>query len=242
MTRRVAVGLVGVALLMVSAVGAMAQTPAGPPGSGHWEGSITVQGKDLRLEVDLVQRAGDTWEGAAGFPDMNAKEIPLSGIAVQGSAVTFGVKGVPGDPLFKGTLSKDSRTLSGDFTQGPVSGTFTLAWKGEGKVAAPAKNAALTKDFEGAWEGSLEVNATTLRLSVTLANKDGGATGTLVSIDQGNATIPLSVITQTDAHLTFTVPGVGGSYVGDLKDGQIVGTWTQGPGSLPLTLKRSAAK
>jgi len=38
------------------------------------------------------------------------------------------------------------------------------------------------------------------------------------------------------------VPGVGGSYEGDVKDGQIVGTWTQGPGSLPLTFKRAAAK
>ncbi len=240
MTRRAAVGLLGVSLLLFSNVGASAQAPAGPAGSGHWEGTMNVQGKDLRLEVDLVARTADQWEGAAAFPDMNAREIGLTGITVKDSAVTFGVKGAPGDPMFKGTLSKDARTLSGDFTQGPVAGTFTLAWKGEGKVAAAVKNAALTTDFEGTWEGSLDVGGTVLRLSLTLANKDGGATGTMVSLNQGNATIPLSVITQTDAHLTFTVPGVGGSYTGDLKEGQIAGTWTQGPGSLPLTLKRAA--
>ena len=84
------------------------------------------------------------------------------------------------------------------------------------------------------------MNGKTLRLNLKLINQDGAATGMLISVDQGGAEIPLSSIVQTDAHLAFTVPGVGGSYEGDLKDGQIVGNWTQGPGSLPLTLKRAA--
>ncbi len=87
------------------------------------------------------------------------------------------------------------------------------------------------------WEGALDVNGITLRLTLKLANVDGGATGTLISLDQGDAEIPLRVIEQTNAHLKFTVPAVGGSYEGDLKDGQLVGTWTQGPGTLPLELQ-----
>jgi hypothetical protein len=225
--------------LAVGGRSASAQSTPGPAGSGHWEGAISVQGKELRVDVDLVARAADKWEGAAAFPEMNAKGLVLSAIAVQGQAVSFGIKGVPGDPTFKGTLSKDSKTLSGDFIQGPVSGTFTLAWKGEATLEAPPKNAPLGKGFEGVWEGALEVNGATLRLSLKLSNQDGGATGTLISIDQGGAEIPLNSIVQTDAHLTFTVPGVGGAYEGDLKDGQITGTWTQGPGSLPLNLKRA---
>jgi hypothetical protein len=237
MTTRVAAGLIGLALLVSPAVRLAAlQAPAGPAGSGHWEGSMSVQGKELRLEIDLVAKGG-AWVGSAGFPDMNAKEIPLSAISVKDSAVVFAISGAPGDPTFKGTLSKDAKTLSGDFTQGPVAGTFTLAWKGEGRVAEAPKNAAVSKDFEGTWEGALDAGGTTLRLIVTLTNKDGAATGTLVSVDQGNATIPLSAITQKGANLTFTVPAVGGSFAGDLKDGQIVGTWTQGV-ALPLTLKR----
>ena len=46
------------------------------------------------------------------------------------------------------------------------------------------------------------------------------------------------MIETTGAHVKFTVPAVGGTYEGDLKDGQIVGNWTQGPGTLPLTFKR----
>jgi hypothetical protein len=218
------------------AQGASAQST--PAGSGHWEGAITVQGKDLRLAIDLVARTADKWEGAAAFPDMNATGLPLTAIAVKGEAVTFVVKGVPGDPTFKGTLSKDSKTLAGDFVQGPVAGTFTLAWKGEAKLVAPPKNAAVGTNLEGTWEGALEVNGVTLRLTLKLANVDGAATGVLISLDQGNAEIPLSVIEQTNAHLKFTVPAVGGSYDGDLKDGQLAGTWTQGPGALPLSFKK----
>ena len=191
----------------------MAQSTPGPP-VRTLGGRDCVQGKDLRLHIDLVARSADKWEGAAAFPEMNAKGLVLSAIAVQGQAVTFGIKGVPGDPTFKGTLSKDSKTLSGDFTQGPVAGTFTLAWKGDPKFEAPPKNAPLTKDFEGAWEGALDVNGVTLRLSLKLANQDGGATGTLISIDQGGPEIPLSSIVQTDAHLKFTVPQIGGALRG----------------------------
>jgi hypothetical protein len=239
MMKRIAIGLALITVLGTSGRAASAQTPTGPAGTGHWEGTISVQGKDLRLEVDLVAK-GAKWEGAAGFPDMNAKGLPLAPITVQGETVTFVVKGAPGDPTFKGTLSKDSKTLAGDFTQGPVTGTFTLAWKGEGKLEPPVKNAALGKEFEGAWEGTLDVGGNTLRLTLTLANQAGGATGTMVSLDQGAAEIPLRVIETTGAHLKFTVPAVGGTYEGDLKDGQLVGNWSQGPGTLPLSFKRSA--
>jgi hypothetical protein len=240
MTKLVAVGLTLAALLLSNGRSASAQSTPGPAGTGHWEGALSVQGKELRLEVELVARSADKWEGSAAFPDMNAKGLMLSAIAVQGQAVTFAIKGVPGDPTFKGTLSKDSKTLSGDFIQGPVAGTFTLAWKGEAKFEAPPKNAPLTKDFEGTWEGTVEVNGNKLRLGLKLANQDGAATGTLIAIDQGGVEIALSEIVQTDAHLKFTVPVIGGTYEGDLKDDQITGTWSQGGGSTPLNLKRAA--
>ena len=235
-----AAAVLALAAGLVSAVQATAaQSAAGPAGTGHWEGAVNVQGKDLRIEVDLVAK-GDAWEGAAGFPEMNSKGLVLSGIAVKGEAITFGIKGAPGNPTFKGTLGKDAKTMAGDFTQGPVAGTFTLAWKGEAKLEAPPKNAAVSKDFEGTWEGVLDVGGQTLRLNLKLINQADGATGILASIDQGGAEIPLSSIVQTNAHLKFTVPAIGGAYEGDLKDGQIVGNWTQGPGSFPLTLKRAA--
>jgi hypothetical protein len=44
--------------------------------------------------------------------------FPLSPISVEGETVTFSMKGVPGDPLFKGKISKEPRSIAGEFSQG----------------------------------------------------------------------------------------------------------------------------
>jgi hypothetical protein len=238
MRKRVAVGLAWIAVVALSGGMASGQSTSGP--AGHWEGTISVQSKELKVSIDLVSRTPDRWEGAAAFPEMNATELVLAPITVQGESVTFTVKGAPGDPTFTGTLSKDGKTLAGDFTQGPAAGTFMLTLKGEAKLEPAPKNAAVGKDVEGTWEGALDVGGKTLRLTLKLANEAGGSTGMLISVDQGGTEIPLKVIEQVGTQLKFTVPAVGGSYQGDLKEGQLVGSWTQGPGTLPLTFKRPA--
>ena len=93
---------------------------------------------------------------------------------------------------------------------------------------------------KSSWEGALNADGTTLRLVLKLVNQgDSGATGTLISVDQGNAEIPLGAVSQTGSKLKVLVPAVMGTYEGELKDGQLTGTWTQGPRSLPLTLTRA---
>ena len=226
--------------LVFQGAAAAPQAPAGA--AGHWEGAIQTPGGELPIEVDLVDRSGGKWEGSINIPSQNLKGFPLSGLTVQGNAVSFAMKGVPGDPQFKGTLSKDGKTLAGDFSQGGGNTTFSLAWKGEAKVVTPAKSTAITKDFEGSWEGTVTVTTTPLRLILKLATQDGVATGTLISVDQGGAEIPITTVTQKGSHLNLVISLVSGNYDGDLKDGQIVGTWTQGPMKSPLTFKRAAAK
>jgi hypothetical protein len=224
-------------LLAASASVAAAQSTTGP--AGHWEGAIEVPGQSLEIQVDLASKEG-AWMGTIAIPAQNLRGFPLSDITVAGTSVGFAMKGVPGGPAFAGTLSADGKAIAGDFTQGGGTLRFNLAWKGEAKFEEPPKSTEITKDFEGTWEGALEVQGSVLRLVATLTNHPGGATGMLVSVDQGGAEIPLSSITQTMLHLAFTVSLVNASYAGDLKDGQIVGIWTQGPGSLPLVFKRPA--
>jgi hypothetical protein len=232
-------GLTGAWLvtLLVSSGVAFAQTPAGP--SGHWEGAIQVPGQELKIEIDL-SGAGEKWEGVIAIPAQGLKGFPLAAIAIQGDAVSFAMKGVPGDPQFKGTLSKDGKALSGDFLQGGGTVPFSLARTGDAKIERPPKSTPITKDLEGSWEGALDVKGTTLRLVFKLSNQaDGTATGTIVSLDQGGAEIPIASVVQNGAHLKLFVPAVVGNYDGDLKDGQLAGTWTQGPQTWPLVLKRA---
>jgi hypothetical protein len=209
----------------------------GAGAAAHWKGNIALP-NELQIEVDLVkQDAG--WAGALTVPAQGLSGVPLTNVAVDGKAVSFVVSQIPGSPTFKGTLSDDGTSLAGDFVHGPTSAAFTLARSGEGRIPPPQKNTAITKEIEGTWAGVLDTGGATLRLTLKLASAaDGTSSGTLVSVDQGNAEIPIYAITQSGTHLDLIVLAVGGKYSGDLKDGHLVGTWSQGPGQLPLEFAR----
>ena len=224
---------------LASAIPAIAWSQPATGPSGHWEGSIAVPGQEMAIIVDLASKDG-AWVGTIAIPAQNLKGFPLSDITVAGSAVGFSMKGVPGGPHFAGTLSADGKSLSGQFEQGGGTTSFTLAWKGEAVIEEPPKSTEITKDLEGNWEGGLVVQGTTMRLVLKLANHAGGATGVMVSIDQGDAEIPLTSITQAGSEVKFTITTINAGYAGELKDGQLTGTWSQGPGSWPLAFKRPA--
>ena len=222
------------AVLMLSAtVGA--QMPPAP--SGHWVGSIEAPQQPIGVEVDIA-REGTGWRGTISIPVQGTKGVPLSDLTVKDSAVAFTIKGGVAAPQFAGELSKDGKTLTGTFSQGGGSVPMSLSWKGEAQFEKPVKSPPVSKAVLGTWEGTLDVNGTTLRLRLTLANGPDGAKGTLVSVDQGAAEIPVSAIVEQGSKLKLTVPMVGGGFDGEVKGDEIAGTWTQGPGTLPLTFKR----
>jgi hypothetical protein len=222
------------ALTLAVAGLAQAQTPA----SGHWEGTIAAPGKEISVIIDL-KADGGKWQGTVASPGEKLKGLPLSNVTVAGEAVAFSIPG-PGEPSFKGTVSKDGKTLSGDFTQGGGSVPFTLTRTGDAQIDPLPKSTPITADLEGAWAGALEIKDMTLRLRVEFSTAaDGTGTGTLISVDQGNTTIPVAAVVQKGAAVRFLTPSVGGSFEGTLKDGELSGTWSQGAGSVPLVLKRA---
>ena len=230
------------ALAIVALALPLASAQNKPAGTGHWEGSIQVPDHELKILIDLAQNEKGEWVGNIAIPEQALKEFPLSKIVVKGSAVSFAMNGVPGEPAFQGDLAPSSKAIKGNFTQGGGSFPFDLKWVSEPNAVKPAaKSTAVAKDMEGTWEGALETpDGRKLRLRVKLANgADGIATGTLSSLDQGAMDMPLSTITQKGSVITLELKMVGGAFNGDVKGDELVGTWTQGPGSLPLTLKRA---
>ena len=235
MTRTLALALV--ALFAISGAARGQQAPAAPPPSGHWVGSIEA-GPGIAVEVDLG-RQGDGWRGTISIPSQGTKGLPLSDLVVKGTSVEFAIKGAPGDPRFKGALSPDGKTIAGTFTQGGGNVPLNLALKGDAQFEPVRKNPAISKGLVGTWEGTLDVQGKSLRLVLTLANGPDGATGTLVSLDQNNFEMPVTTIAEEGARLKLTIAMVSGGFDGEVKGSEIVGTWTQGPGALPLTLKRA---
>ncbi len=226
--------VLGMALLGAPSSAAPAAGPA-----GHWKGAIQMPGQELQVEVDLAAKDGG-WIGTITIPAQNLKAFPLSGVEVQGPAVGFSMKGIPGEPAFKGRLSEDGSSLGGDFTQGTARLPFQLKRTGEATIAEIPKSTPVAKELEGDWEGSLNAGGTVLRLKLKLQNRpEGGATGSVISVDQGGAEIAITSIVQTAQQLKLQLPSIGASYEGELKDGRLVGNWTQGAGTLPLAFARA---
>lgn len=112
--------------------------------------------------------------------------------------------------------------------------------------AAPAS----PTDIVGTWQGTLHVaaNSNHPEISLRIVNKitkdDKGELKVLdYSIDQGGQPMAANKATFEGGVLKYAIDNIGGSYQGTMSaDGKTIsGTWTQGPGALPLVLERANA-
>jgi len=231
------------ALLLVPSSSLLAQTPVDP--TGHWEGAIQVSGMEVRVEVDLVKNGKGELAGTFGQPSEQLMGLPLTNFAVDGRSVSFQIKGgAPGDRAFKGAVSADGTSMSGDYASHQVgTAPFALTRTGAPKVDATPRSLAVGKELEGTWNGTLDANGMQIRLILTMANQpDGTAIGSVVNVDEG-LELPVTSITHEASSLTLDVKAVGGSISAALNpDGELVGTFTKGTASMPLTFKRAAGK
>jgi pimeloyl-ACP methyl ester carboxylesterase len=108
--------------------------------------------------------------------------------------------------------------------------------------AAPANSQDITAT--GAWQGTLNVFGTNMRLTLHVAQDDKGAlSGNISSPDMGVGGMDVSSVKLKKASLKFDIPAYNGTFEGKIADdGQsIVGTWYVGEQSLPITFKRLAS-
>jgi len=228
--------------LLLSTTAAWAQ--GAQPGLGHWTGTLNLPTGELALEFDLAKAADGTLIGAMSQPAQNIRGLPLSKVVIKDQAVSFDLPGASG-ASFSGTVSADGMTLSGNVGNAQGSLPVTFMRTGEAKIAPPPVSPPISKTLEGTWSGTLDALGRQLRLVVTLANQPDqkSSTGTFKSVDEGGIVLPLA-IEQHDADVKLDSPATGVSFKGTLDAGAntLTGTFSQGPISLPLTLKRDPAK
>lgn len=212
--------------------------------SGHYEGKLLVPNREVRLTVDLDRNAQQTWMGHITMTP-GPSEVPLADITVNGDQVGWKLADVPQAPVFEGKWDREAGTMTGTATIGQNKAPFDVKRMGDAKVVQPPESSSLSPKFEGAWEGSLDAGGQTLRVLVNLKRGPGGkAAGTLTSLDQGAVPIPITTITQTGDRLQFSIRLIGGTFDGQISEGEteIAGTWEQNQNSLPLTLKKKPAE
>jgi hypothetical protein len=223
-------------LLPCGASAAHAQTALDP--SGHWKGSVEIPGQTLPFEFDLAKDANGHLVGTISGRDV--KNLPLTKVAVSGRSVTLQASS---EQPYSGELSTDGRTITGTVTLSGYSLPLELTRTGDARIEPPPTSAPIGKELEGSWEGTLNASRGPLRIILTMANQPGGrATGHIVSVDEGGLMVPI-IITQNGASVSYAATAVPSSWAGMLSaDGnELVGTFSKGPASLPLTFRRAAA-
>jgi hypothetical protein len=228
-------------MLVVSllAVPAAARAQAIDP-SGHWEGAITIPGGEIPFQVDLSKTAEGTLIATYSRPENHLKGLPMANVTLDGRAIAFELT-ADGGVKFFGTLVADGKTISGDVTARIGNAPFSMTRTGDAQILAIPKNAPISKELEGTWSATLPLQGQNLRLVLRLSNqRDGTASGTMVSVDQGGIEFPLA-LAQTASNLTLNTPAIGGDFfTGTLNaTGELAGTFSQGPFTAPLTFVRA---
>jgi outer membrane protein assembly factor BamB len=93
--------------------------------------------------------------------------------------------------------------------------------------------------FVGDWEGTLKVSAAmSLRLRLSIKDAGDKMTGTLTSVDQGNATLPISRLGEsTTGIVRLDIDEIAASFEGHWNEAhdELQGDWQQLANRLPLT-------
>jgi hypothetical protein len=220
--------------------GATAAAQAAPKTAGHWEGTLHMPGQELPITVDLAKNSSGAWTGTFGVPGSAQTGLPLGDITADDASIHFTLS-VQETATFDGKLSADAKSIVGSASNSQGSVGFELTRSGEAKVNLPPPSSTLPKEFEGRWEGAIDVGGTKLRLAIKLSTgADGKAAGSLISIDQGGQEFPATSVTAEGQKVSVEVRTVGGSYSGLLgANGEIAGEWSQGGMKVALVLKKA---
>jgi hypothetical protein len=206
----------GAAVLFASLVCAQ----AGP--DGHWEGSYTVNNREIGISLDLAKNAKSEWIASMGLPSQNMTGLVVMDVAVNGKSVKFVAVELQmatcdltlgPDGRMKGTMSAPQGPMS---TQGPM--PVELKRTGEAKVELIPRSPAVSKELEGDWEGSLQDPKGALHPLVfhfkNLPDKTVAAT--MDNPERNFMAMPLNNVKQTGQKVEFGLKIAGASFQGSL--------------------------
>jgi hypothetical protein len=206
---------------------------------GHWEGVIHAPAMDYVVTFDVAKNDKGQLTGTFSNAAENLRGLPLANVVADGVAVTLALPG--GAAVCHTTL--DGKSMKGTFTMThdakAVDLPIELTRTGDAKIEAAPKSPAISKELEGKWSGTLDVNGTKKNVGLRLVNQpDGTSSGVIIS-NEGMA-FPITLISQKGSSVSLDVKNVGGTYSGTLNGAELSGTWTQGAFNGPLKFTRSS--
>ena len=206
---------------------------------GHWEGTITVNDREMGLSLDIAKNTKSEWIGSMGLPSEKMTGLVVTDITVNGQFVKFVAVELQ---MAKVELTLDAAgKMKGTIStpQGPVPVEFKHT--GEANVALIPASPAVSKELEGDWEGSLQTPDRAFRIIVHFRNQpDNTVTATIDTPDTGGMGLPLNDVKQTGQNVEFGIKIAHASFQGTLnQEGtELTGQWGHQESRIPLTLRK----
>jgi pimeloyl-ACP methyl ester carboxylesterase len=201
-----------------------------------WHGTLKLgPGVEIRLLVHATENDKGELTATLDSPDEELTDLKLSSVVIDKSRLAFELKLTAAK--YEGKMNDAGTEAAGTWTQRGAALPLTFAKTDrpppEPKVVGP----------EQLWEGTLEANAgLQFRIALHLSKTENGkVVGTLDSLDQGQKGLKLSSVTLDKSQLAFTMKRAGVVYEGKVNEQgtEVVGTWSQGGGKLPLVFKKT---
>ena len=225
--------LVAFTLALLPARVALAQTPSA---AGHWEGAIHAPFGNVAVAVDIASEDG-VLRGRFSNPSEQINGLPFARVSIDGRSIELQLKMGSESQTFRGTLSSDGRTISGDFLISVFGVPFDLARTGDAKFEAAPTSPVIAEAFEGTWRGDLAVGETQ-SMVLTMANRDEKTSAGTWGVSDG-VQIPVTIAVD-GSHVTIASPVTRETFNGtiDAEGMQIAGTFAEGDRQVPLTLRK----
>ena len=203
---------------------------------GDWEGTLKAGQLEFRLAIHIKKDDKGAVTATLDSVDQGAMGIPVSSVSLSDGTLKFALDSIQAS--YEGKLDAVRNVISGNWSQG--GGSLPLEFA-RPKARAEAKpRAPKPSDIDGDWEGALDAGGQTLQVVLHITSYEDGMSAKLDSPNQNIKGAPVTSIQREGTKLKFEMKQFAGTFEGtiekDLKT--IKGDWSQGGGSLPLTLKK----
>src|SRR5215469_11340943 len=146
-------------LLMISALIPFAAISFAQDIAGDWNGTLHVNGAELRLVLHISKSADGSWKATLDSVDQGANGIPVSSATLKDSKLSLDVPAVHG--TYEGKVNADASEIAGTWTQGAA---LDLNFHRGGIAAKPVAKPAQPSDIDGDWLATLDTGMGKLRV------------------------------------------------------------------------------
>lgn len=204
----------------------------------EWEGTLRAGEAELKLTLHVSGEKGGELRAKLDSPEQGVYGMEASPVSGAQNTLHFEIATV--GAMFEGKLTADGKTIAGTWNQGGEK--FPLSFSRKSGLAGGRKPADAVSALEGTWQGAFQNGNMRFRLQLHISHDETKKlNGTLDSLDQGAAGLPMSKISEQNGAVHFEIAMFSGVYEGTLNAARnaMTGKWTRDNDSVALEFKRS---